>query len=817
MAIQLSPSVVVREIDLTNVVPAVATSIGAAVIEAAWGPVMDVTTIDSENVLVQRFGKPNNYNAANWFAAANFLSYSNHLEVVRSDTTDQRNAVSKLTGSVNSVVLTSGGAGYSQGSTSVVIAAPDTLPSSIASIPVISGGLGYDQSSVAVVIPAPGGSGIQATATAVVNENGTIVQIIITNPGSGYSGPVVVSITGANTTPALVGQTQLIDGSPGIQATATATVLLGALSEITGGLGGTGYVNDDPVVIDAPTGVGGVQATATLQVDGGGAITGFTITNPGRGYLTPPSITLPVGTGADPVAAVLGGYVASINVTNPGSGYSTAPTVTIVGPSTIPASVGTASVVLGGVKVNNLGDYTLFYDNGEGVVGEFAAKYPGSLGNSIRVSMADADSFQNWEYRAQFDNAPNTSQYAEDKQSYGDELHVVVVDRDGRWSGVAGTVLESYAYLSKASDARKEDGSSAYYKTVLNNQSAYVWWMDHPAVGTNWGTEANNTNYASLGITAVYRDLVGGVDHYTATNGQRINAFDLFTNDEELDINLIVAGKADSVVANWIIQNLAEARKDCVAFVSPQNEMTGDILIGNTSDITEKIIAFRNRLTSSSYFVIDSGYKYQYDRYNDTYRWVPLNGDIAGLCARTDYTDDPWFSPAGLNRGQVKNVVRLAFSPRKTDRDNLYKNGINPVVSFPGQGVVLYGDKTGLSKPSAFDRINVRRLFIVLEKAIATAAKYQLFEFNDAFTRATFRNMTEPFLRDVKGRRGIYDFRVLCDESNNTPEVIDSNRFVATIFIKPARSINFITLNFVATRTGASFTEVAGDSTLIGN
>jgi phage tail sheath protein FI len=280
-------------------------------------------------------------------------------------------------------------------------------------------------------------------------------------------------------------------------------------------------------------------------------------------------------------------------------------------------------------------------------------------------------------------------------------------------------------------------------------------------------------------------------------------------NDEELDVNLVMAGKSDTIVANWIIQNLTEFRKDCVAFISPQNVNTGEILMGNTSEVAEDIVDYRNRLTSSSYFVIDTGFKYQYDRYNDTYRWVPLNGDIAGLCARTDYTDDPWFSPAGLNRGQIKNVVRLAYSPRKADRDTLYKSGINPVVSFPGQGVVLFGDKTGLSKPSAFDRINVRRLFIVLEKAIATAAKYQLFEFNDAFTRATFRNMVEPYLRDVKGRRGVYDFRVVCDESNNTGEVIDTNRFVADIYIKPARSINFITLNFIATRTSASFTEIA--------
>lgn len=814
MAIQLSPAVTVSETDLTNVIPAVSTSIGAAVIEAAWGPVSDVTSIDSENVLVQRFGKPNNYNAQNWFAAANFLAYAGECLIVRSDTTNQRNAVSKLTGSVNDIVLTTGGAGYSEGSTIVTISSPNTIPSSVLAIPIYSGGLGYNQDTITLTIAAPDAAGgIQATAQPIVDGNGSLVQIIITNPGSGYTVAPTVTIGGPSTTAAILAETQLIDGSPGIQATATATVLIGALQEIAGGLGGTGYVDGEAVTISAPTGTDGVQATATLSATAG-AITGFTITNPGRGYIAAPTISLPTGTGAAPAVGVLGGYISSIEVTNPGSGYQTAPTVTITGPNTVPATVGTVTITLGGVKVNNLGDYTDYYEHGEGVVGEFAAKYPGSLGNSLRVSMADQASFPNWEYKAFFNGPPNTSDYAEDKQSLGDELHLVVVDRDGRWSGTAGSVLEAYSYLSKASDAQKADGTSAYYKTVINNQSKYIWWMDHPAVGTNWGTEANNTNYAALGSTPITRDLVGGVDHFTATAGQRINAFDLFTNDEELDVNLIIAGKATPTVANWIIENVAEFRKDCVAFISPENHQTGDILIGNTSDIAEAIVAYRNQLPSSSYFVLDSGYKYQYDRYNDTYRWVPLNGDIAGLCARTDNTDDPWFSPAGLNRGSVKNVVRLAYSPRKADRDTLYKNNVNPVVSFPGQGTVLFGDKTGLTKPSAFDRINVRRLFIVLEKAIATAAKYQLFEFNDAFTRATFRNMVNPYLRDVQGRRGIYDFKVVCDNSNNTAEVIDGNRFVADIYLKPARSINWIELNFVATRTSASFEEIAaGNST----
>jgi phage tail sheath protein FI len=289
-----------------------------------------------------------------------------------------------------------------------------------------------------------------------------------------------------------------------------------------------------------------------------------------------------------------------------------------------------------------------------------------------------------------------------------------------------------------------------------------------------------------------------------------MNGFALFANAELYDVSLIPLGKASSTVAEYVINNVAETRLDCVAFISPEDDATGDIIVGSTSENIDALVAYRDALPSSSYAVLDSGYKYQYDRYNDKYRYVPLNGDVAGLCARTDYTNDPWWSPGGLNRGQVKNVVKLAVNPGKTERDTLYKAGVNPVVNFPGQGTVLFGDKTLLAKPSAFDRINVRRLFIVLEKAIATAAKYQLFEFNDSFTRAQFTNLVTPFLRDVQGRRGLTDFRVSCDDTNNTGEVIDRNEFVADIYIKPNRSINYITLNFIAARSSVSFDEIGG-------
>lgn len=459
-----------------------------------------------------------------------------------------------------------------------------------------------------------------------------------------------------------------------------------------------------------------------------------------------------------------------------------------------------------GLKINNESDYNDLYGLGGGDVGGFAAKYPGDLGNSIAVHVADSGTWTGWQYANEFDGAPGTSAFVDNAGGQDDEIHIIVIDRLGKWTGTEGGVLEKFAFVSKASDARRSDGANNFYREVINASSKYIWWMDHPAT-TNWGTAAQGTSFTVL-EEPIASDLSGGVTELTATDGEIQAGFGIFVNAELYDVQLIPTGHVSAATAKWVVDNVAEVRKDCVVFVSPVTDQ-GEVIRG--ADAVEDIIAYRTGVAfnvNSSYAVMDSGHKYQYDRYNDVYRWIPLNGDIAGLCARTDSTNDAWWSPGGLNRGQIKNVVKLAVNPDKTDRDNLYKNGINPVVSFPGQGVVLFGDKTLLAKPSAFDRINVRRLFIVLEKAIATAAKFQLFEFNDGFTRAQFRSLVEPFLRDVQGRRGIVDFRVKCDDTNNTGEVIDRNEFVADIFIKPARAINFITLNFVAARSGVSFDEI---------
>ncbi len=460
------------------------------------------------------------------------------------------------------------------------------------------------------------------------------------------------------------------------------------------------------------------------------------------------------------------------------------------------------------VLIENETDYEENHSSGSGNE-EFAAKWAGDIGNTLKVSTftgQNTTGFTTWIYNGNFDGPPGTSDWAASRNSRNDELHVVVVDEDGRFSGIANTVLERFSNLSKAPDARSDDGSSLYYKDVINDRSQYIWWLSHPATNSaNWGSDSSTAVTYAGSNTNVTRSLTGGFTE-TSSDGNLQTAYDKFKNADEVDVSLIMTAAHGLTVGQYVIDNITEYRKDCLAFISPPR----DAVVDNTGDEATDIVTNRNLYTSSSYAVYDSGWKYQFDKYNNTYRWVPLNGDIAGLCVRTDFERDPWFSPAGFNRGIIRNVTKLAYNPDKTDRDELYKKGVNPVVSFPGEGTILFGDKTMLSKPSAFDRINVRRLFIVLEKAIARAAKFSLFEFNDAFTRAQFIALVEPYLRDVQGRRGIYDFRVVCDETNNTPEVVDRNEFIGDIYIKPARSINFIQLNFVAVRTGVSFDEIVG-------
>jgi hypothetical protein len=436
----------------------------------------------------------------------------------------------------------------------------------------------------------------------------------------------------------------------------------------------------------------------------------------------------------------------------------------------------------------------------------------------LRHAVVDnAKILRHWEYFFNFSNAPTTSDDVAAAGGSLDEMHIVVADEDGGLSGTVGTILETFEGVSQAVDGKTSTGSSNFYADVIYAQSNFVYVMDHETTLANAGSAKKGQTFDNTqgdAFVVKSHSLANGTDDYTATNGEIATAYEKFADTDAVDLSLLMCGPsqtgADATgdTKATAVMDIATARKDCVAFISPaRSDVVG---VSNAITQTRNVKLFAQGLPSTSYAVIDSGYKYMYDKYNDVFRFVPLNGDTAGLCARTDTIADAWFSPGGFNRGQIRGAVKLAFNPNQTQRDELYKNRVNPVVSFPGQGTVLFGDKTAQSKPSAFDRINVRRLFIVLEKAISTAAKFQLFEFNDEFTRAQFRNLVEPFIRDVQGRRGITDFAVVCDSTNNTGDVIDRNEFRADIFIKPARSINFIQLNFIATRTGVAFSEVAG-------
>jgi len=483
------------------------------------------------------------------------------------------------------------------------------------------------------------------------------------------------------------------------------------------------------------------------------------------------------------------------------------------------------------IKIQNEDEFDTTYlnVNSANFYGAFTARYPGALGNSLTVSVLDAGQLQanGAVYETHFNGwsantiglsglvtaAPNTSFEAAAAGASYDELHIVVIDTGGLITGAKNTVLEVFPFLSKASDAKDSLGNSNYYKNYIYNNSKYIYAIDPPSYSTTsstWGTTLAGKTFATLQTMSGTNSSLSGGSDVPVTDANLITAYSLFTNSDEVDISLVITGGASVTVQQYAIDNISSARKDCIAFVSPRySDVVGQS--GNeTTNIRSWITSLARQSNAGTYAVADSGWKYMFDKYNNTYRYVPLNGDIAGLCVYTDSVRDPWFSPAGFNRGQIKNAVKLAWNPTKTQRDTIYALGVNPVGTFPGQGTVLFGDKTLQSKPSAFDRINVRRLFIVLEKTIAQAAKFSLFEFNDDFTRNQFVALVTPFLRDVKGRRGIYDYRVVCDATNNTSQVIDANQFVGDIYIKPARSINYIQLNFVAVRTGVDFSEVVG-------
>jgi hypothetical protein len=699
MGFQVSPGVEVKEIDLTNVIPAVSTSIGGFAGYFKWGPVNQVTLLSSENELANQFGKPDALTAESFFTAASFLNYGTALNVVRASDTagSDSTLLNAVAGGVSGALATL------------------TLSTSVDNL---------TENQVLGVTDSSTTPGSDATVRGIYQND----QITVNDGGADYATGDEIEISlGGNKT--LVVEVSSVDADGAV--TAVTETYSPELTNIT-------LVNEVP-----STGGSGSGAIFDLTY----ILNNLEILNGGSGY-----------DAADVV----------INNVSSGSDLSTSATVT----------VGTATAEL--IENEDV------FETMTGLTGQVYARYPGALGNSLDVYVLDSTNFGtvNDSISGLFDSAPT-----------GNEVHIAVVDADGEFSGgVEGTVVETWSFLDKTLGAKKEDGSNNYFVDVINQSSRWIYLTSSAAAG-------------QLSLTGGFDVDTDGLNEA----GNITAALDLLSDSETLDVNLLFSiadANGSAVIANHL-HGIAIDRKDCVAFLSPPTEATA----GSTNprqDVIDWVNTISVRDSGGSYAVIDSTAIYTYNRYADNYLYIPASGHIAGLCAKTDDLAEPWFSPAGFNRGSLKSVVKLAYNPKKADRDELYKRGINPIATFPGQGTVLFGDKTAQAKPSAFDRINVRRLFIVLEKAIATASKYQLFELNDEFTRAMFRNMVEPFLRDVQGRRGIYDFAVICDETNNTGEVIDTNRFVADIYIKPARSINFITLNFIATRTGVDFSEVAG-------
>ena len=660
MAFQVSPGVLVTEKDLTNIVPAVSTSIAGVVVVSEKGPMDEITPISSETEYVEKFGEPTSSNFEFYYSATNFLQYGNALRVVRATPTGALNATDS-------------------GSGALIKNTQDYLDN-------FSGG---SNSKGEWAAREPGAKG-----------NNLKVSLC---PNSTAFGPHSMSGNLVNDASAAIGDTTI-------------------------------SVDDGSLM----------QVGDILEF---GSATAFT-------------------------AAPSGFYY----------------------------------------KVTNISTNLLTI-----------ARYNPSTGETetggLRHAVVDnARVLRHWEYFFQFSQPPGTTDDVANAGGSLDEMHIAVVDEDGGITGTSNTVLETFEGVSQASDAKDAQGNSNFYSDVIYRESKFIYWMDHDSTLANLGSSKVGQTFDNTGASNAFQvlntSLTSGNDGSAITNAQLATAYEKFLDVENVEINFLIGGPSQTATdatgdtkATKLI-DIAEQRKDCIAFISPAR---ADVV--NVTDPIQQTLNvrdFANGLPSSSYAVVDSGYKQVYDKFNDVYRMVPLNGDIAGLCARTDLVADPFFSPGGFTRGQIRGAVKLAFNPNESQRDILYKANVNPVVTFPGNGTVLFGDKTFQKKPSAFDRINVRRLFLLMEKAISTAAKFQLFEFNDEFTRAQFRNLVEPFLRDIQGRRGITDFKVVCDDTNNTGEVIDRNEFIADIFIKPARSINFIKLNFVATRTGVAFSEVAG-------
>lgn len=779
MVFQVSPGINVSEFDQPTSIPVSATTTGGIGGLFRWGPINKLKLITNETELASYYGKPTNYNAETWFTAANFLAYASSLQVSRAaNTTGASNTVAAnvFTNTTNFTVVNSASGGTSQTSISV-------------------GDLVYGPG-------VPVGTVVTVANVANATTTNTIFTVskALTNTTNGnfllFASPNTVFTAIANNgTFTGVLSTYIVKNEDTYDsAQQNFATVVPYVAKYPGSLGNTLKVsvcdtaNQYTANIDLKNYLGSntsanATATALAMTAGANTIT-ITLAN------TSGANDLNTTTLATTIAGSLsvGDYIYVGNSTLGWQYLQVNSTPSVVTGNTAGTNTGIATIT-----VNLTSPYTL----------------------SSNLTMTNFARY--WQYYNVVSKAPGQTPYQVNNgnTSANDELHVVVVDRLGQFTGVPESVLEVWQGVSRATDAKTDNGSDNYYKNVINKNSRYIWW------GNDRTTAVSNTSLnlisatSSTPMTLNFNYGSDGNGESTVSFGPIASAYDQFADPNFVDVSLILGGKSvggtyGEQSGNYIIDNIVGVRKDCMAFLTtPANTVVANsgATVGNE---TPSIVAWGNAVRASSYAFLTTGYKYQYDKYNDIYRWIPDNGDIAGTCVRTDVERDPWWSPAGYNRGQIKNLIKLAFNPKKPERDVIYQAYINPVTTTPGLGTVLFGDKTHTNLPSSFDRINVRRLFMILEKAIANYAKTLLFEFNDEFTRSQFVSLVTPFLRDVQGKRGIYDFRVVCDETNNTPTVIDANQFVGDIYIKPARSINYIQLNFVAVRTGVAFEEIVG-------
>ena len=756
-----SPGVSIKEVDLTATINVADQNIGVIAIAAQKGPTDEVTYISSERELVDIFGSPDEYNYESWFAAATVIQY----------------------GGIAAIIRPAGGEPASGSDLALRTANVDTDGTTSGTI-LINNQSDYEENygtTTAFTFAAKYAGTFHNGIKVVMTDVGAHQRVTVTPAATGITGVDTISAADSSRTAGTytIGASDYSAQGSGTGATFSIVINSSGAATVTVTSAGSGYVIDNTITVtDAKLGGGG-GASLTFDVSAVGAAM------QGAGQF------LKWGTSPSE-------YYATVYSNDGTDTYSLT-----LWDTTKRVAVGTVLKDQGGVTIATVS----------------------AIESNDVYSGLEYDTGKKWVSIAP---QPGTSPYTKSRSGRFDEFHIALIDSLGNVTGNPDTLIETFTFVSKAKDAKSTEGTVSYWRKVLESQSSYLYGGQDDLIQTSdktvieLGTGSNSTgaigNNAS-GTTfpilnsVVTQTLGSGADYNWAGASATINSavetsYDLVSDPEEFgDIDFLVPGKITGTVAAKLIA-IAESRRDCIAVISPQRT---DVINSSTSTKkTDNIVNFFNTIASSSYAIFDSGYKYVYDKYNDTYRYVPCAADVAGLSISSTINSETWFSPAGYNRGNLRNAAKLAYSPRKSERDRLYTARVNPIVAFPGQGVVLFGDKTGLSSPSAFDRINVRRLFIELEKNIARFSKFQLFEINDELTRSSFKGAIDPYLRNVQGRRGIYDFLVVCDDSNNTADVIDRNEFQAEIYIKPARSINFITITFVATRTGVSFNELIG-------